>query len=75
MEIICKLGSHDWQTLLTNASQGLGLAGNCSARAIEIERSASEVVDCGAVGHRVESGPSPPESHFRQLFFEVLSPL
>ena len=57
--------------MLTNDIQGLGLVGNCSARAIEIERSASEVVDYAATDYRVESGPTPPESHFRQLHFEV----
>ena len=57
--------------MLTNASQGLGLAGNCSARAIEMERSASEVVDYGAGDARAGSAPTPPEGHFRQLHFEV----
>ena len=70
-KIICKLASCDWHILFTKDRQCLGLAGNCSARAIEMERSASEVVDYGAGDARAGSAPTPPEGHFRQLHFEV----
>ena len=56
---------------MTNDSQGFGLAGNCSARAIEIEWSASEVVDCAGIADRIGNDPIPAKTSLPKLHFGI----
>ena len=49
----------------------LSLAKNCHAAAIEIERSASEVVDCAGVADRIGNDPTPVETSLPKLHFGI----